>query len=122
VVSDQLHPYAMPGQGPVATMDREELKSKLDNTESIKLVMALNRWAFEANTYPARYISMIRTISVHRSRRMTRSSSIARTSTVSPALPFTERWSSAVIPTFAVTRGGLLDWEEAGLTIEGSPV
>jgi hypothetical protein len=30
-VSDQPHPYAMLGQEPVATMGREELKSKLDD-------------------------------------------------------------------------------------------
>jgi hypothetical protein len=47
-VSDQPHRYAMLGQEPVATVGREELKANLDSGEPIKLVMALNRWAFDA--------------------------------------------------------------------------
>src|SRR5918994_674706 len=51
-MSDQPHPFAMLGQEPVATIGREELRTKLDDGEPIKLVMALNRWAFEAKHIP----------------------------------------------------------------------
>jgi rhodanese-related sulfurtransferase len=51
-MSDQPHPFARLGQEPVATIDRKELKTKLDNGEPIKLVMALNRWAFDAKHIP----------------------------------------------------------------------
>jgi rhodanese-related sulfurtransferase len=37
---------------PVATISREELKAKLDSGEPIRLVMALNRWAFDAKHIP----------------------------------------------------------------------
>jgi rhodanese-related sulfurtransferase len=49
---DQPHPCARLGEDPIATIDREELKAKLDRGEAIKLVMALNNWAFEANHIP----------------------------------------------------------------------
>ena len=42
----------MLGQEPVATIGRDELKGKLDKGESIKLIMALNRWAFDAKHIP----------------------------------------------------------------------
>ena len=51
-VSDQPHRFAMLGQEPVATIGRDELKTKLDKGKPIKLVMALNRWAFDAKHLP----------------------------------------------------------------------
>jgi rhodanese-related sulfurtransferase len=42
----------MLGQEPVATPGRDELKTKLDKGEPIKLVMALNRWAYDAKHIP----------------------------------------------------------------------
>ena len=51
-VSDQPHPDAMLGQEPVAMISREELLAKVDSGDPIKLVMALNYWAFDAKHIP----------------------------------------------------------------------
>src|SRR5680860_1135617 len=51
-VSDQPHRYAALGKDPIATIGREELKARLDRGELIKLIMALNRWAFDAKHIP----------------------------------------------------------------------
>jgi hypothetical protein len=37
---------------PIRTIGRDELKSKLDRGDRFKLIMALNRWAFEAKHIP----------------------------------------------------------------------
>ena len=52
LVSNETHRFAMLGQDPIATIDRDDLKAKLDRGEPIKLVMALNRWAFDAKHIP----------------------------------------------------------------------
>lgn len=46
------HRYAALGNDPIRTIGRDELKSKLDRGDAFKLVMALNRWAFEAKHIP----------------------------------------------------------------------
>lgn len=46
------HPQATLGRGPVETIGREELRAKLDADDPIKLVMALNRWAYDAKHIP----------------------------------------------------------------------
>ncbi len=50
--TDQPHRFALLGKEPVVTIGRQELKDKLDRREPIKLVMALNRWAFDAKHIP----------------------------------------------------------------------
>lgn len=42
----------MVGPMDIATIDRDELKARLDSGEDIKLVMALNEWAFRAEHIP----------------------------------------------------------------------
>jgi hypothetical protein len=49
---DQPHPNAALGLEPIRTIGREELKAKLDRGEPFKLIMALNRWAFDAKHIP----------------------------------------------------------------------
>ena len=49
----------------------------------------------------------------------TRSSCTARTSTASRAWPCIAIWSAAAIGHVRRYAGGLLDWEEAGLPLEG---
>src|SRR5205809_4277523 len=49
---DQPRPSAALGREPIRTISREELKSKLDRGDDFKLIMALNRWAFEAKHIP----------------------------------------------------------------------
>ncbi len=51
-MSGQPHRCAAPGTKPIATIGHEELKAKLDRGEPIKLVMALNCWAFDAMHIP----------------------------------------------------------------------
>jgi hypothetical protein len=45
---DQPRSNAALGLEPIRTIGRDELKAKLDNGEDVKLIMALNRWAFDA--------------------------------------------------------------------------
>ncbi len=49
---DQPHPSAALGLEPIRTIGREELKAKLDRGDDLKLIMALNRWAFGAKHIP----------------------------------------------------------------------
>ena len=119
---DQPHPFAMLGQGPVATITREELKAKLDKGESIKLVMALSRWAFEAKHIPGSlhfddpndlYAALREDdeIIVYCSNVYCLSSVALYRSLVARGYGNVRRYA-----------GGLLDWEEAGLPLEGSAV
>ena len=121
-VSDQPHRYAMLGQEPVATVDREELKSKLDNGEPIQLVMALNRWAFDAKHIPG---------SLHFDDPDDLYSSLQKDDEIIVYCSNVDCLSSVSLYRALVERGyrnvrryagGLLDWEEAGLTLEGSSV
>ena len=49
---DQPHPNAVLGPDPIRTIGRADLKAKLDRGEDVKLIMALNRWAFDAKHIP----------------------------------------------------------------------
>lgn len=49
---DQPHRNAALGAEPIRTIGREELKAKLDRGDEFKLIMALNRWAFDAKHIP----------------------------------------------------------------------
>ena len=49
---DQPRPGAALGVEPIRTIDRDELKAKLDRGDDIKPIMALNRWAFDAKHIP----------------------------------------------------------------------
>jgi rhodanese-related sulfurtransferase len=121
-VSDQPHPYAMLGQEPVATIDREELKSKLDNGEPIKLVMALNRWAFDAKHIPG---------SLHFDDPDELYSALQKDDEIIVYCSNVDCLSSVAVYRALVQRGygnvrryagGLLDWEDAGLPLEGDSV
>lgn len=122
VVSDQPHRFALPGQEPVATISREKLKSKLDSSEPIKLVMALNRWAFDAKHIPGSlhfddpdelYTALQKNDEI-----IVYCSNVDCLSSVALYRALLERGYSNV----RRYAGGLLDWEEAGLTLEGNSV
>ena len=49
---DQPHPNAALGTEPIRTISRDELKEMLDRGDDLKLIMALNRWAFDAKHIP----------------------------------------------------------------------
>jgi rhodanese-related sulfurtransferase len=121
-VSDQPHRYAMLGKEPVATIGREELKTKLDNGEPIKLVMALNRWAFDAKHIPG---------SLHFDDPDELYAALQKDDEIIVYCSNVDCLSSVALYRALVERGyrnvrryagGLLDWEEAGLTLEGSSV
>ena len=121
-MSDQPHRFAMLGQEPVATIGREELRTKLDAGEPIKLVMALNRWAFDAKHIPGSlhfddpddlYASLQKNDEV-----IIYCSNVDCLSSVALYRALIEHGYSNV----RRYAGGLLDWEEAGLALEGSAV
>ena len=49
---DQPHRTPPSGTEPIRTICRDELKAKLDRGDDFKLIMALNRWAFDAKHIP----------------------------------------------------------------------
>jgi rhodanese-related sulfurtransferase len=119
-VSDQPHPYAMLGQEPVATISREELLAKVDSGDPIKLVMALNRWAFDAKHIPG---------SLHFDDPDDLYASLSEEDEIIVYCSNVYCLSSVALYRALLARGyqnvrryagGLLDWEEAGLPLEGS--
>ena len=119
---DQPHPFAMLGQEPVATIAREELEAKLDKGESIKLVMALSRWAFEAKHIPG---------SLHFDDPNNLYAALREDDEIIVYCSNVDCLSSVALYRALLARGyrnvrryagGLLDWEEAGLPLEGSAV
>lgn len=121
-MSDQPHPYAMLGQEPVETIGRDELKTKLDSGEPIKLVMALSRWAFDAKHIPG---------SLHFEDPEDLHAALQKDDEIIVHCSNVDCLSSVVLYRALVERGyhnvrryagGLLDWEEAGLILEGSSV
>ena len=121
-MSDQPHRFAMLGQKPVATISREELKDKLDKGDPIKLVMALNRWAFDAKHIPG---------SLHFDNPDELYSALVKDDEIIVYCSNIDCLSSVALYRALVERGyrnvcryagGLLDWEEARLSLEGNSV
>jgi rhodanese-related sulfurtransferase len=116
---DQPHSYARLGKDPIATIDREELKAKLDRGEPIKLVMALNQWAFDAKHIPA---------SIHFDNPDDLYAALQNDDEIIVYCSNVDCLSSVALYRALIERGysnvrrysgGLLDWEEAGLPLEG---
>ncbi len=121
-MSDQPNRFAMLGQDPVATISREELKDKLDKGDPIKLVMALNRWAFDAKHIPG---------SLHFDNPDELYSALVKDDEIIVYCSNVDCLSSVALYRALVERGyrnvrryagGLLDWEEARLSLEGISV
>ena len=121
-MSDQPHHFALLGQGPVATIDRDTLKDKLDRREPIRLIMALNRWAFDAKHIPG---------SLHFDSPDDLYSSVDKDDEVIVYCSNVDCLSSVAVYRALVDRGyknvrryagGLMEWEEAGLPLEGESV
>jgi rhodanese-related sulfurtransferase len=119
-MSELPHPYASLGRGPVATISREELRSKLEGDEPIKLVMALNRWAFEAKHIPG---------SVHFDNPEELLAALDVSDEIVVYCSNIDCLASVALYWALVDRGyrnvrryagGLLDWEDAGLPLEGT--
>jgi len=116
---DQPSRNAALGTEPIRTIGRDELKAKLDRHDPFKLIMALNRWAYESKHIPGslhfdtpdELYAAVRPedeIVVYCSNVDCLSSVALYRDLVRRGYPNVRRYS-----------GGLLDWEDAGLPLEG---
>jgi rhodanese-related sulfurtransferase len=116
---DQPHPHAALGSEPIRTIGREELRGKLERGVPIKLIMALNSWAFAAKHIPG---------SVHFDSPEALYLAVRPDDEVVVYCSHVDCLSSVALYRDLVRRGysnvrryagGLLDWEDAGLPLAG---
>jgi rhodanese-related sulfurtransferase len=119
-MTDQPLAHAALGSEPIRTIDREELKAKIDHGEPIKLIMALNRWAFEAKHIPG---------SLHFDSPNELYAAIEPDDEIIVYCSNVDCLASVAVYRDLVARGyknvrrysgGLIDWEDAGLPLEGT--
>jgi rhodanese-related sulfurtransferase len=110
------------GSEPILTISRDELKAKLERGDDIKVIMALNRWAFEAKHIPG---------SLHFDTPDALYSVVNPDDEVVVYCSHVDCLSSVALYRDLLRRGyrnvrryagGLLDWEDAGLPLEGEYV
>jgi rhodanese-related sulfurtransferase len=118
-IVEQPHRNAALGMEPIQTIDRDELKAKLDGGDDFKLIMALNRWAYDAKHIPG---------SIHFDTPGELYAAIRPDDEVVVYCSNVDCLSSVALYRDLVRRGyqnvrrfsgGLLDWEDAGLPLEG---
>ena len=118
-MSDLSHPLAARDRGPLATISREELKKKLESGEPVRLIMALNRWAFEAKHIPG---------SLHFDTPEELYAAVDPGEEVVVYCSNVDCLASVALYWALIDRGysrvrryagGLIDWEDAGLPLEG---
>jgi rhodanese-related sulfurtransferase len=116
---DQPRSTAALGPEPILTIGRDELKAKLDRGDDFKLIMALNRWAFDAKHIPG---------SLHFDTPDELYAAVAPEDEVVVYCSNVDCLSSVALYRELLRRGyqdvrryagGLLDWEDAGLPLEG---
>ena len=116
---DQPRPHASLGTDPIRTISRDELRAKLDRGDAFRLIMALNRWAFDAKHIPG---------SIHFDTPDELYATVKPDDEVVVYCSHVDCLSSVALYRDLVRRGytnvrryagGLLDWEEAGLPLEG---
>jgi len=116
---DQPRPIAALGEDPIRTISRDELRAKLDRGDRFTLIMALNRWAFDAKHIPG---------SVHFDTPEALYAAVKPQDEVVVYCSQVDCLSSVAMYRDLVRRGfrnvrryagGLLDWEDAGLPLEG---
>lgn len=117
---DQPHRNASLGPEPVKTIDRAELKAKLDRGDDFKLIQALNRWAFDAKHIPG---------SLHFDTPADLYKAISPDDEVVVYCSNVDCLSSVALYRDLLKRGyrnvrrysgGLMEWEDAGLPLEGT--
>jgi rhodanese-related sulfurtransferase len=117
---DQPRASAALGTEPIHTISRDELKARLDHGDDLKLIMALNRWAYEAKHIPG---------SLHFDTPDELYAAIRPDDEVVVYCSQVDCLSSVALYRDLVARGyrnvrryagGLLDWEDAGLPLEGA--
>jgi rhodanese-related sulfurtransferase len=116
---DQPARHAALGAEPIETIDHDELKAKLDRGDPFKLIMALNRWAYDAKHIPG---------SLHFDTPDELYAAVRPDDEVVVYCSHVDCLSSVALYRDLVRRGytnvrrysgGLLDWEAAGLPLEG---
>jgi rhodanese-related sulfurtransferase len=114
------HRYATLGTEPIRTIERDELKAKLDRGEAVRLVMALNRWAYVAKHIPG---------SLHFDTPDALYGALRPDDEIIVYCSQNDCLSSVAVYRDLVARGyrnvrrysgGLMDWEDAGLPLEGT--
>jgi rhodanese-related sulfurtransferase len=117
---DQPRPAAALGSEPIRVISRSELKAKLDRGEPIKLIMALNRWAYEAKHIPG---------SLHFDTPEQLYAAVQPDDDIVVYCSNVDCLSSVALYRDLIERGygnvrryagGLIDWEDAGLPLEGA--
>jgi rhodanese-related sulfurtransferase len=119
-MTDQPNAYASLGREPVRTISRDDLKAKLDRGDDFKLVMALNRWAFDAKHIPG---------SLHFDTPEATYAALRPDDEIVVYCSNVDCISSVALYRELVDRGyrdvrryagGLLEWEDSGLPLEGA--
>src|SRR5688500_95397 len=119
---DQPRSAAALGSEPIRTISREELRAKLDRRDDVKLIMALIRWAFVAKHIPG---------SMHFDTPDELYAATTPDDEVVVYCSHVDCLASVALYRDLVRRGyrnvrryagGLLDWEDAGLPLEGAAV
>ena len=119
-MTPEPHPFASLGLEPIHTVSREELQAKLARGDDFKLIMALNRWAFDAKHIPG---------SIHFDSPADLYAAVKPDDEVVVYCSAVDCLSSVALYRELVRRGygnvrrysgGLLDWESAGLPLEGN--
>jgi rhodanese-related sulfurtransferase len=118
--TDQPRSSAALGTEPIRTINREELRERLERGGDVKLIMALNRWAFDAKHIPG---------SLYFNTPDELYSAVHPNDEIVVYCSNVDCLSSVALYRDLVRRGyrdvrryagGLLDWEEAGLPLEGT--
>jgi rhodanese-related sulfurtransferase len=113
------HPSAALGPEPIRTIGRDELLAKLERRDDFRLIMALNRWAFDAKHIPG---------SLHFDTPEELYAAIRPDDEVVVYCSNVDCLSSVALYRDLIARGyhnvrryagGLLEWEDAGLPLEG---
>ena len=117
---DQPRAHAALGSDLIRTIGRDELKAKLARGDDFKLIMALNRWAFDAKHIPG---------SLHFDTPDELYAAVKPDDDVVVCCSNVDCLSSVAVYRDLVRRGyrnvrryagGLLDWEDAGMPLEGT--
>jgi rhodanese-related sulfurtransferase len=107
------------GSEPIRTISRDELREKLERGDDIRLIMALNRWAFDAKHIPG---------SLHFDTPEELYAAVGPEDEVIVYCSNVDGLASVALYRDLVRRGyrnvrryagGLLEWEDAGLPLEG---
>jgi len=119
---DQPRTAAALGTEAILTIGRDELKAMLDRGDDVKLIMALNRWAFDAKHIPG---------SLHFDTPEQLYAAVTPDDDVIVYCSQVDCLSSVAMYRDLIRRGyrhvrrysgGLLDWEDAGFPLDGAMV